>query len=303
MGWRPYQLRRNIVPPFPDIPSGHSAFSTSASVVLRNLLGTNVFNYTTDPFISRFDLDDGFDGQPDNGNEEATLSWETLSQAADAAGYSRLLGGIHMMQGNMIGLEMGARVGHSTLKHLRHLFGDSDLGQDPVEDIFEHIITGTGQDDAPLIAPCVQDSPVEVYGFYGNDVLEFNESGGCGPVSFFGGDGMDTFRVGAMVTIQDYEGHDTIELLQEEGTISTFVSDSVTTVFVDDDDSESDGGDNNSDSSGDEEYNYDTLFDDDGTADSSDNGGIEDDDAGFDDDDYYYEEGDANTEDRTGVFQ
>jgi hypothetical protein len=65
--------------------------------------------------------------------------------------------------------------------------------------------------------------------------LEFNESGGCGPVSFFGGDGMDTFRVGAMVTIQDYEGHDTIELLQEEGTISTFVSDSVTTVFVDGD--------------------------------------------------------------------
>merc|ERR1712086_784220 len=289
--WRPYQLRRNIVPPFPDIPSGHSAFSTSASVVLRNLLGKNVFNYTTDPFISRFDLDDGFDGQPDNGNEEATLSWETLSQAADAAGYSRLLGGI-----NMMGLEMGARVGHSTLKHLRHLFGDSDLGQDPVEDIFEHIITGTGQDDAPLIAPCVQDSPVEVYGFYGNDVLEFNESGGCGPVSFFGGDGMDTFRVGAMVTIQDYEGHDTIELLQEEGPISTFVSDSVTTVFVDGDEALMVDGVWSTNE-------LDIVFDDDGTADSSDNGGIEDDDAGFDDDDYYYEEGDANTEDRTGVFQ
>merc|ERR1712085_74433 len=41
--------------------------------------------------------------------------------------------------------------------------------------------------------------------------------------------------VGAMVTVQDYEGHDTIELLQEEGTISTFVLDSVTTVFVDGD--------------------------------------------------------------------
>merc|ERR1712085_130866 len=159
-------------------------------------------------------------------------SWETLSQAADAAGYSRLLGGIHMMQGNMIGLEMGARVGHSTLKHLRHLFGDNDLGQDPVEDIFEHIVTGTGQDDALLVAPCVQDSPVEVYGFYGNDVLVFSDSGVCGPVSLFGGDGMDIFRVGAMVTVQDYESHDTIEILQEEGTISTSISNSVTTVFV-----------------------------------------------------------------------
>jgi len=230
--WRPYQLRRNIVPPFPDIPSGHSAFSTSASVVLRNLLGTNVFDYTTEPFNSRFDLDDGFDGDPANGNEDTVLNWKTLSQAADAAGFSRLLGGIHMMQGNMIGLEMGARVGHSTLKHLRHLFGDNDLGQDPVEDIFEHIVTGTGQDDALLVAPCVQDSPVEVYGFYGNDVLVFSDSGVCGPVSLFGGDGMDIFRVGAMVTVQDYESHDTIEILQEEGPISTSISDSVTTVFV-----------------------------------------------------------------------
>lgn len=276
--WRPYQLRRNIVPPFPDIPSGHSAFSTSASVVLRNLLGTNVFDYDTEPFISRFDLDDGFDGDPNNGNEEVILNWKTISQAADAAGYSRLLGGIHMMQGNVIGLEMGARVGHSTLKHLRHLFGDSDIGQDPVEDVFDHIVMGTGRDDDLLVAPCVEDSPVEVYGFYGDDgetlparysiciapfilflslliilsshcstfwlqllclartlVLELNHPGVCGPVSFFGGDGMDVFRVGGMVTIQDYEDQDIIVLLQGEGTISTVASDSVTTVFVDDD--------------------------------------------------------------------
>lgn len=228
-------MRRNIVPPFPDIPSGHSAFSTSASVVLRNLLGTNVFDYETEPFISRFDLDDGFDGDPNNGNEEMTLNWKTISQAADAAGFSRLLGGIHMMQGNVIGLEMGARVGHLTLKHLRHLFGDSDIGQDPVEDVFDHIVMGTGRDDDLLVAPCVEDSPVEVYGFYGDDVLEFNHPGVCGPVSFFGGDGMDVFRVGGMVTIQDYEDQETIMLLQEEGTISTVASDSVTTVFVDND--------------------------------------------------------------------
>ena len=67
-----------------------SAFSTSSSVVLRNLLGTNVFDYSTEPFKSRFDKDDSFDGNPANGNEEVILNWKTFSQAADAAGLSRL---------------------------------------------------------------------------------------------------------------------------------------------------------------------------------------------------------------------
>merc|ERR1711966_484265 len=172
---------------------------------------------------------------PSNGNEEMTLNWKTISQAADAAGFSLLLGGIHMMQGNVLGLEMGARVGHLALKHLRHLFGDSDIGQDPVEDVFDHIVMGTGRDDDLLVAPCVEDSPVEIYGFYGDDVLELNHPEVCGPVSFFGGDGMDVFRVGGMVTIQDYEDQEAIVLLQSEGTISTVVSNSVTTVFVDND--------------------------------------------------------------------
>jgi len=221
------------MPPFPDIPSGHSAFSTSSSVVLRNLLGSNVFDYYTEPFVSRFDLDDGFDGNPDNGNEEVVLNWKTFSEAADAAGFSRLYGGIHMTQGNVIGLEMGARVGHSTLAYLRHIFGDDDLGTDPVGDVFNDIIFGTGRDDALLVAPCVQDSPVEVYGFYGNDVLEFSSAGNCGPVSLFGGDGADTFRVGARATIQDYETQDTIKLLREEGPVWTSITNLVTTVWVD----------------------------------------------------------------------
>jgi len=51
--WRPYQLRRNIVPPFPDCPSGHSSFSTSAATVMRNLLQTNDFDFTSEEFKSR----------------------------------------------------------------------------------------------------------------------------------------------------------------------------------------------------------------------------------------------------------
>jgi len=51
--WRPYQLRRNIMPPFPDCPSGHSSFSTSAATVMRNLLQTNDFDFTSEEFKSR----------------------------------------------------------------------------------------------------------------------------------------------------------------------------------------------------------------------------------------------------------
>jgi len=235
--WRPYQLRRNASPPFPDVPSGHSVFSTSASVVLRNLLRTNVFDFTTEPFTSRFDTEKGFDGDLDNGNEETTLDFKTISQAADAAGYSRLLGGIHMMQGNVIGLEMGAKIGHSSLQYLRGLFGEDDLGTDPVQNVDTDLIFGTGRDDDLLVAPC-GDGPVEVFGLYGDDTLESTVGEECGPVNLFGGFGADVFRIGgsgaAKTNIQDYEsGQDSILLLRESGSVTTSVANSVTTVLVD----------------------------------------------------------------------
>ena len=167
--WRPYQLRRNIVPPFPDIPSGHSAFSTSSSVVLRNLLGTNEFNFISEPFKSRFDLTAGFDGDVANGNEDTTLSYATFSEAADEAGISRLYGGIHHMNGNVLGLEMGARVGHKTMAFLRDIFNEPTLGRSPVDDVWNDLIFGTGLNDT-LTTKCSPTTPiVEVYGFYGDD--------------------------------------------------------------------------------------------------------------------------------------
>lgn len=70
-------------------------------------------------------------------------------------------------------------------------------------------------------------------------VLQVNDSGNCGSVSLFGGDGSDTFIINGLgyVTIQDYEAQDTIEIVQglvsELGIISTSVVSSVTTVSVD----------------------------------------------------------------------
>ena len=230
--WRPYQLRRNSSPPFPDVPSGHSTFSKSAEVVLRLLLRTNVFDFVSEPFLCRFDTAGGFDGDASNGNEYTTLDFETLSQAADAAGFSRLLGGIHMMQGNLAGLEMGTKVGHGVVSHLRDLFGE-DVGEDPVGDVHDegYLLFGTGGNDAVSV-PCNPVGLTEAFGYYGDDTLEFIGGVDCGSVHLFGGSGADIFRVGTVATIQDYEPEDTIELVQAAGTLSRDIIGAKTIVNV-----------------------------------------------------------------------
>jgi len=232
--WRPYQLRRNSSPPFPDVPSGHSVFSSSAMVALRLILGTNVFDFVTEPFQCRFDTSGGFDGDESNGNEYTTLDFKYLSEATDAAGFSRLLGGIHMMQGNIVGLEMGTKIGHGVVGHVRGLFGE-DVGDDPVNDVDSDILFGTGGDDA-ITVPCNVDGNSEAYGYYGGDTLEY--LGGslgqlCGQVTLFGGDDEDTFRVGDVAVIGDYEAIDTIILIRSQGTLSRRVIGDKTTVRVD----------------------------------------------------------------------
>lgn len=197
--WRPYQLRRNLTPPFPDIVSGHSSFSTSAATVMRQLTGSNVFDFTTPFFISRFDLTDGFDGDRGNGNEPASLHWDRLTLAAEEAGLSRLYGGIHMMEGNVRGLVMGTTIGQRAVNLVNGLFGD------PVEEL-PITIFGSGREDEELRTPANACGLVEVYGFHGSDRLVAAQA--CpGSAELFGGEGRDTFRVEGLgsVLIRDFE--------------------------------------------------------------------------------------------------
>lgn len=217
--WRPYQLRRNLTPPFPDVPSGHSGFSMSAAVVMQQLLGSNQFDYSTEYFTSRFDLTDGFDGDPDTGNEEAALEWDYLSLTAEEAGLSRLYGGIHMMEGNLLGLKMGTRLGHMTVNYVNSLFGDV-LRDAPT------LVFGTGLADSQLTTPEGVCGSVEIYGFHEDDSLQANLT--CrGTVDLFGGAGMDTYSVqgSGTVWVRDYEHGETIHIgqtrLNGSGTTTT----------------------------------------------------------------------------------
>jgi hypothetical protein len=71
-------------PPFPSYTSGHSTFSGSSSRLLALLFGTDEI-----PFSA---VSDGLPG--------VTRSFETLSQAAEEAGQSRIYGGIHWQYDN-----------------------------------------------------------------------------------------------------------------------------------------------------------------------------------------------------------
>lgn len=102
--WRPFQKDTFPTPPFPEYTSGHSAFSMAAAVVLRNVLGTDLFTF-------RHKQEVPLAAEPDLAGLPATITWNSFSEAAFSAGESRLFGGIHFYQGNVAGLELGRKVG------------------------------------------------------------------------------------------------------------------------------------------------------------------------------------------------
>lgn len=88
-GWKPMLA----TPPFPEFVSGHSTYSAAAAEILKNYTGSD--NYGE----SYTDATTGI-----------TLSWDTFSDAAAQAGMSRLYGGIHFMDANLVGQDMGRNI-------------------------------------------------------------------------------------------------------------------------------------------------------------------------------------------------
>src|SRR5262249_9728934 len=82
-----------VTPNFPTYTSGHSTFSGAAEIVLDSFFGTNVgFTVTTEA--------------PGIGSR----AFANLHQAAEEAGQSRILGGIHFQFDNQAGLATGRSV-------------------------------------------------------------------------------------------------------------------------------------------------------------------------------------------------
>jgi hypothetical protein len=102
--WLPYRPLTAIVPAFPEYCSEQSAFSYAAAGVLRRFTGSDRLDmsHTFPAHTSHIDP-----GTPETG---VTLSWHTLSQAADQAGLAGRYSGTHFTQSDLDGRALGSQV-------------------------------------------------------------------------------------------------------------------------------------------------------------------------------------------------
>lgn len=113
--WRPFQVSTFPTPPFSEFTSGHSGFSMAAATVLKNFTGSDMFGffYTQDVPLK---------ADPTVPVTDIVLHWPTFTSAAREAGESRLYGGIHFYEGNVVGLDIGEKVGNAAFAKAQDLW-------------------------------------------------------------------------------------------------------------------------------------------------------------------------------------
>ena len=118
--WRPYQAATFPTPPFPEYPSGHSAFSAAGAEVLKQFASADAFVFSKTCAAASFKFETG-------PSANVTLSYVTFSELADAAGLSRRFGGIHFKSGDLASRPMGRQAGVIAYSKARSYW----LGQQP----------------------------------------------------------------------------------------------------------------------------------------------------------------------------
>lgn len=133
--YKPFQLLTFVTPGFAEYTSGHSTFSACGAQILSSFSGRSDLN--TLPL--ELPVDRNNDGVNDKLGEvtvrvgalsiepglpstDITLRWNTLQEAADQAGISRLYGGIHFQDADRRGRAAGRQVGAQALTKAQRLF-------------------------------------------------------------------------------------------------------------------------------------------------------------------------------------
>jgi membrane-associated phospholipid phosphatase len=112
---------KNFTPPFPSYPSGHAGFGGALFQMLRNFYGTDDIPFT---FVSD-ELNGVTRGNDGNVRPLLPRSFDTLSQAEDENGQSRVYLGIHWSFDKEAGIAQGRRVADYVF---RHVFTESRRG-------------------------------------------------------------------------------------------------------------------------------------------------------------------------------
>jgi hypothetical protein len=118
--WMPFQLKTFVTPPFPGYPSGHSTYSRSAAEVLTALTGSPFFPGGLGTFTAAANQYLTFERGP---TETVVLQWATYFDAADQAGISRRLGGIHPFYDDYPARIAGSTIGRKAWAMAERLYG------------------------------------------------------------------------------------------------------------------------------------------------------------------------------------
>jgi hypothetical protein len=117
--WRPYSPDDFLCPPFPAYVSGHSTVSGGCSKALELFTGS-------DRYGMKAKLLPGWLTEPGITQDSITLDFPTFSSTAEQAGFSRVLGGYHIMADNIEGLTMGRNVAQVVYdKCMAHIRGEA----------------------------------------------------------------------------------------------------------------------------------------------------------------------------------
>jgi hypothetical protein len=118
--WHPYSPSTFVTPPFPGYPSGHSAASGAAAMILALFTGSDRFEAIahrkagelteTGCDVAQMQAREGKPATESPTARDVDLELPTFTATAQMAGLSRVLGGYHIQADNVAGLELGAAI-------------------------------------------------------------------------------------------------------------------------------------------------------------------------------------------------
>lgn len=109
-------------PAFSEYTSGHSAFSAAGAEILTRFTGSRRFGGTYTKAAGASAIEPGLVPV-----EAVTLGWPTFQDAADEAGFSRRLGGIHFEHADLASRRMGRLIAQQAWrKALAHVRGHAE---------------------------------------------------------------------------------------------------------------------------------------------------------------------------------